>query len=422
MDEDPDADMLDVGSPTLISKNFPYVPSAANLKVLNFIEATFDNIIAGLEVERPPFGEVAVHLMRITRSKSRAKRHDRSGVELKASSSSSSSDDESSTKIRSRQVRYSWPGDTAEEAERFAYLLAILGEIRSAILSGVVVTKRDIYYHQPELFGKQEVVDRWIDDIAFTCGVTRKDLMVTASPKGLVCGLCVEERVQSVPMNFDEITGEDVRHLNWILVVEKEASFKTLVESNFDQASALGVGMLVTVSSSITPLFLIRPKISSAAETSDLLQAKGYPDLQTRSFLRRVLDISALLSPIPIFGLFDGDPDGLEILRCYKSGSDALAQEAIYNLPEVKWLGVDVCEFLGNPQVMNEAVALTFRDRNRAKGMLSRIHVRDASAQTAVTKRMLQTMLMLGKKMEIQALSKIDGGLCGWLEKVVTVA
>ncbi|KAK5072427.1 endodeoxyribonuclease [Lithohypha guttulata] len=393
MDEDPDADMLDVGSPTLISSSSVYIPSAANLKVLNFIETTFDNIIAGLEVERPPFGEVAVHLMRITRSKSRAKRHDRSGAELNAGSSG---DDESSTKIRSRQVRYSWPGDTAKEAERFAYLLAILGEIRSAILSGVVVTKRDIYYHQPELFGKQEVVDRWIDDIAFTCGVTRKDLMVTASPKGLVCGLCVEERVQSVPMNFDEITGEDVRHLNWILVVEKEASFKTLVESNFDQACALGVGMLVT--------------------------AKGYPDLQTRSFLRHVLNISALLSPIPIFGLFDGDPDGLEILRCYKSGSDALAQEAIYNLPEVKWLGVDVCEFLGNPQVMNEAVALTSRDRNRAKGMLSRIHVRDASAQTASTKRMLQMMLMLGKKMEIQALSKIDGGLCGWLEKAVTVA
>lgn len=35
-----------------------------------------------------------------------------------------------------------------------------------------------MYYHDPALFGKQEVVNRIVKDVAFTCGVNRKDLHV----------------------------------------------------------------------------------------------------------------------------------------------------------------------------------------------------------------------------------------------------
>ena len=47
---------------------------------------------------------------------------------------------------------------------------------------------RDIYYRDPALFGSQDYVDRYVDQIAFTFGVPRNSLNVIAAAKGLVAG------------------------------------------------------------------------------------------------------------------------------------------------------------------------------------------------------------------------------------------
>jgi len=149
------------------------------------------------------------------------------------------------------------------------------------------------------------------------------------------------------------------------------------------------------------------------------MQGKGYPDLSTRRFLRHVLNTTPI--PIPIFGLFDGDPDGLDIYRCYQMGSKSLAQEMACNIPELQWLGMDMTDFLGNEDVMDKCLTLTGRDRIRARAMLARrgialIERGDRSVEAKV-RTMLQTMLMLGKKMEIQALDGgADDGVCGWVQ------
>jgi len=149
-----------------------------------------------------------------------------------------------------------------------------------------VVTKRDIYYHDPALFKKQETVDRYIDDIAHTCKVKRWDLNVvrltqqglsreannehqTASPKGLVAGLRHgngEDQAAVIHASCDRTAFDRLPPLNWILVVEKEvraalhnraeltemhqATFNTLVERKYHQNSANGPGLIVTVNSS----------------------------------------------------------------------------------------------------------------------------------------------------------------------------
>lgn len=50
-------------------------------------------------------------------------------------------------------------------------------------------SSRDIYYRDPELFIKQAVVDRYVDDIAFTLDVPRQALNVAATAKGLFNGV-----------------------------------------------------------------------------------------------------------------------------------------------------------------------------------------------------------------------------------------
>lgn len=73
------------------------------------------------------------------------------------------------------------------------------------------------------------------------------------------------------------------------------------------------------------------------------------------------------------------------------------------------------------PSVMSEALSLTARDRIRARGMLRRRELEIADRQTNSVedatrwRTSLQLMLMLNVKMEIQAVDKIEGGMCNWL-------
>jgi meiotic recombination protein SPO11 len=112
---------------------------------------------------------------------------------------------------------------------------------------------RDIYYRDPELFRSQTFVDRYVDMIAYTCGVTRFDLNVvsllvlersrltsqelttsqTASPKGLVAGLYEgSEPYFLVPDKSMEDTFQMLSKAalaigwKWILVVEKEVMMR----------------------------------------------------------------------------------------------------------------------------------------------------------------------------------------------------
>jgi meiotic recombination protein SPO11 len=72
-------------------------------------------------------------------------------------------------------------------------------------MSPELTDHRDIYYRHPDLFMKQSVVDRYIDDLACTFGISRSQLNVvrrclcfiyaranamgqTAAAKGLVAG------------------------------------------------------------------------------------------------------------------------------------------------------------------------------------------------------------------------------------------
>ena len=47
---------------------------------------------------------------------------------------------------------------------------------------------RDIYYKDVQLFKRQEVVDRIVEDLAHTFGVERSTLSIVAAAKGIVCG------------------------------------------------------------------------------------------------------------------------------------------------------------------------------------------------------------------------------------------
>lgn len=146
-----------------------------------------------------------------------------------------------------------------------------------------------------------------------------------------------------------------------------------------------------------------------------VFQGKGYPDLNTRRFLRAVLDVAPL--PLSIFGIFDSDPDGLGIYKCYTSGSRQTSQEMAYNIPELEWIGVNLEDLMPSLPAMEACVALTARDRACAVAMLRRLVERGKSGagSPSFAQRSLQQMLMLSKKAEMQALEEMSGGFTTWL-------
>ncbi|KAH7396225.1 Spo11/DNA topoisomerase VI subunit A [Pyrenochaeta sp. MPI-SDFR-AT-0127] len=309
----------------------------------------------------------------------------------------------------------SFPGASAQEAWNFTVLLRILELVHGSLIDNTIMTKRDLYYRHAKLFVKQSVVDRYVDDLACTLGVTRSQLNVTATAKGLVAGNfniiqehghrveCMKEKDGMLVPKIADNDILDLKAVQWILVIEKEATFRSILSCS--QWETLGSNGIV-------------------------LTAKGYPDLASRKFLRLLVDHAP---HIPVYALMDLDPDGIAILATYQYGSYRLAHEAAgvpnetpsLSLPNIHWLGVKSHHISRTPvdesdtdtNVMPELqglMKLTVRDRTRAARMLEwDLCTEDGPEQG--WRQELQMMLVLNIKAEMQILDELPCGLVSWV-------
>ncbi|KAF3054094.1 hypothetical protein E8E11_011568 [Didymella keratinophila] len=313
---------------------------------------------------------------------------------------------------RVRQI--SFPGSTAQEAWNFTVLLRIIELVRGGLVDNTIMTKRDIYYKHPDLFMKQAVVDRYVDDLACTLGIPRSHLNVTAAAKGLVSGRFVLSREDGTQVDglkdkegtlvpkVGDADRLDLTRIHWILIIEKEATFRALVSTTqWEQLAQIGLAMT----------------------------AKGYPDVASRHFLRHLTDHAP---HVPMYALMDLDPDGVAIMTTYKYGSYRLAHEDVthkdtptLSLPNLRWLGVKR-HHIGRAQTNGDGtetgvalelqgmMKLTTRDRSKAMRMLEW----DLCSETGPElewRRELQIMLMLNTKAEIQILDELPGGVVSFL-------
>ena len=245
-------------------------------------------------------------------------------------------------------------------------------------------------------------MDRYVDDIAFTFSIPRSALNVIAVAKGLLVGalkLCrrdgstidaTADKDGILVPNLQDILSVDMSSVKWILVVEKEATFRSIAASSFCD-TLLSCGVMLT--------------------------GKGYPDIAIRALLRFISSpapLNGFASP-PVYGLVDFDPDGLAILSVYKHGSLALAHEAPdLCVPRIQWLGL-CAEHISMPSDDLHAdqglLMLTNRDRHKATKMLERLNGYDTNTEDAEFRVALQMMLMLNTKAELQLLDARNEGM-----------
>ncbi len=245
-------------------------------------------------------------------------------------------------------------------------------------------TKRDVFYRDVNIFRDQSISDNLIEDLAVMLGVTRASLNVVASTKGIVVGRinfkesgdlidCTKMGVggKAITPMIDQITNLD-SDAEFILVVEKEAAFMMLAEDRFYD---------------YVPCIIIT--------------GKGQPDMATRMFVKLIRKELNL----PVLGLMDADPYGLDILRVYTIGSKALSFETNeMAVSDIKWLGLlpsDLDEY-GIPN--NARIPMSPRDKKRGEDMIKEEFVQARPRWVEEIELMLST----GVKAEIQALAHED--------------
>lgn len=255
-----------------------------------------------------------------------------------------------------------------------------------------------------------------MNDIAFTLGLGRDSLHIVAGSVSVIygaisftrhdgtkCFASGENGIAIPPIR--EVHTVDISRCEWVLVIEKEATFRTLAAAGYANSSSAGPGALVT--------------------------SKGYPTLVTRCFLNHVQKIAPRL---PIYGLVDFDPHGLRIFRTYKYGSHSLGHEDDTTVAGLKWLGLKSSDFLTcsssdsscepSSQPLEDVLPLTEHDRRVGVCLLANImqskdileHENSALEQC----REVQVMLMLNVKAEIQAADEY-GDLTEWLDRKLCI-
>ncbi|KAM0813327.1 putative Spo11/DNA topoisomerase VI subunit A [Seiridium cardinale] len=332
-----------------------------------------------------------------------------------------------------RETLVLYPTASATGARRFTALLIILYQIHEALVSHTIITKRHIFYQDKTLFVTQNYVDQMIDDIAFSFGVSRDALNIVATPKGLVVGGAFQSEPGKLGVTIPqekELEDVDLSGVQWVLVIEKDATFRNLAAAQYFAASTAGPGLLVT--------------------------GKGFPDLATRQFL---YTIHVQYPHIPIHALVDFDPAGIGIMRTYQHGSQSLRHEKNVTVPELLWLGVKSNDVFGRAarnrpmpppahlanierqsrqsgpasrrdagiatQLANvnyKTNSLTDKDRRQAVSLLKALEKQGAlEAEELNLCRELQFMLILNIKFEIQAVD--DGGnMAKWLDERLSSA
>ena len=154
-----------------------------------------------------------------------------------------------------------------------------------------MVNKRAIYYTLLDDIKSTSELDDLICDACFLLNLSRTNIGIQASAKGLMSGrLSLEQDIDcmQIPSKYVQQWHPDLNDVQCVLVVEKDTVFQRLIQ------------MPIVINS----------------KNLLVVTAKGYPDFATRKFLSLLANAGKQL-----FYIGDADPFGAEIFFTYCFGS-----------------------------------------------------------------------------------------------------
>lgn len=253
----------------------------------------------------------------------------------------------------------------------------------------IITTKRDLYYQDVSLFQNQANVDAIIEDLCNVLGFTNQELGAVAAQKGLCFG---DVTLLNGNPNLDQIFTRQqgsflIPRLNnkskiqlsndvqYILVVEKDAVFNLLCD----------------------------PTNSNRI----IVTGKGFPDHLTKRFLSL---LSITYPHLPVLGIADIDPYGLNIMKQFKSGGDKsncfmVNKDQKFDCPRLKLVDITILDFIKKLDCLD----LTIRDFTLSSKMLELDFYNDV--QQEIWRSELQRSMFFGKKAEIDVIKGSNDNL-----------
>lgn len=185
---------------------------------------------------------------------------------------------------------------------------------------------RDVYYQDVQLFKHSQLISNLLLDLlAESLGVELCALNIFPNQKGLMYVDTMAEPTL-IPINFDSINQFNPRDLKAIVVIEKDAVFKSLVES-------------------------VGTEHQDRYQNVLFVTGKGFPDVLTRKFVRYL----SMAGKINVLGFMDSDIYGVHIFKTYKYSDDR------NNLNNYKLLGCFILEYQNNLLVSFNVTIRDFR-------------------------------------------------------------
>uniref|UniRef100_A0A914WM72 DNA topoisomerase (ATP-hydrolyzing) n=1 Tax=Plectus sambesii TaxID=2011161 RepID=A0A914WM72_9BILA len=237
---------------------------------------------------------------------------------------------------------------------RCAFVIRVLAEVYGLIVSGKYSTKRDIFYQNKALFGKQSNLNRAVTTVCQLLNEPRVNLHLLSTARGCIFGdlqfinevgteIDCRQHPVLISSHFESI--EQVKSdARFVLVVEKDATFVKLCDEKL--VDLLGPCIMIT--------------------------GKGYPDISTRRVLKALLQH---LHGVPVLGLMDSDPHGLEILLTYKFGAQkATAENRNLGVNDIRWIGLHRSDISSMPIMPDQFLPLQASDIRKIGKIQKRIY------------------------------------------------
>ena len=232
---------------------------------------------------------------------------------------SNTTKDCSNVRLGDHHVTRSMFQNQGASAIKFGKIVQVLGFIYKLVKNGEKITQRDAYYTLSGDFSSQSEFTRILEDVYLLLQVPRSSLGISAAPKGAIAGsvklyqgneeincLLLGKSGHQLPGEVENMEVESLG-ARYILIVEKDAVFNTLCEQ------------------------VIWGNIPCI-----LLTGRGYPPLSIRALATK---LEAKLK-IPVLGLFDYNPHGLQIFMTYRFGSTKMGPEGVKYTCNIQWLGL----------------------------------------------------------------------------------
>ncbi len=274
--------------------------------------------------------------------------------------------------------------DSEKSLIRFSRMALVLDKVHEILSDphGKRITQRDMYYMAKvkDRNIKAPQMMELIQDTAQVLHVPRFAMGLDCRSKGLVYGPLVlgTKDVRDCSTRGFPISGSTMEVLqsdvacsaSCIIVIEKETLFQRLV-GELGRQSVLQSCLLVT--------------------------ACGYPDLATRVLLHK---LAKAYPDIPMVGMFDWNPHGVQILCQYKYGSKKSVESQPFKLGNLHWLGVRspmIRSVLGGNDCLQD---LSLRDRALIRSL--KVHLEEHGNSAWLQE--IQCMEYAGVKADIESL------------------